>query len=58
MPVFSNFLTNFNVRSPYLCPKTSAMEILDTNLSLVIKGNTKDIAKTITTYCVENDLLR
>ena len=37
MPIFSNFLTNFDVRSPYLFLKTSAME------SLVRKINTNDI---------------
>ena len=43
MSVFSNFLTNFNVRSQYFYLKTSAMESLDENLSLVRKINTNDI---------------
>ena len=45
MSVFSNFLTNFNVRSPYLFLKTSAMECLGGNLSLVRKINTNNITK-------------
>ena len=43
--VFSTFLTNFNVWSPYLFPITSAMESLDGNLSLVRKINNNDITK-------------
>ena len=57
MSVFSNFLPNFNVQSPYLFLKTSAIENLDGNLSLVRKINTNPITKILTTYCVENDLL-
>ena len=52
MSVFSNFLTNFNVGSPYLFLKTSAMESLDGNLSLVRKINTNDITEIIAIYCV------
>ena len=55
MSVFSNFLTNFNVRTSNLFLKTSTMESLDGNLSLVRKINTNDITKIITTYCVQND---
>ena len=58
MSVFSNFLTSFNVRSPYRLLNTSAMESLDGNLRLLRKINIKDITKIITTYCVENDLQR
>ena len=56
--VFSNFGTNFNVRLSYLFLKTSAMEGLDGNLSLVREINTNDITKIITTYCVKNNLPR
>ena len=59
MTVFSNFQTTFNVQSPYLFLKTSAVESLDGNLSLVRKINTNNIRKIkrLTalrpTYCVK-----
>ena len=42
-----NLFKSFNARSLYLFFKTSAMESLDENLSLVRKINTNDITKII-----------
>ena len=53
---FFNFPTTFNVQSPYLFLKTSAMESLGGNQSLVRKIN-NNITKVITSYCVEINLL-
>ena len=55
--VFLNFLINFNVWLPYLFLKTSVVESLDGNLSLVRKINTNYVTKIITTYCVQSDWL-
>ena len=43
--VFSNFLTNFKILSPYLFLKTSAIESFDGKRSLLRNINTKDITK-------------
>ena len=48
MSVFSNFVTNFKILSPYLFLKTSAIESFDGKLSLVRNINTKDITKSKT----------
>ena len=46
--VFSNFLTNFKILSPYLFLKTSAIESFDGKRSLIRNINTKDITKNVT----------
>ena len=43
--VFSNFLTNFKILSPYIFLKTSAIESFHGKRSLVRNINTKNITK-------------
>ena len=50
MSVFSNFVTNFKILSPYLFLKTSVIESFDGKRRLLRNINTKDITKYKTNY--------
>ena len=56
--VYSNFLTNLKLLSPYLFLRASAIERFDGKRSLVRYINTKDITNSIRSYRAISNLLR